>query len=83
MPSFDVEVEFEIYCAKCGAGLCSNGSTKSKNSYKSSNRLDMEPCEKCLDLAADMADGEARDELGNKIQELEDEITELKARLEV
>ncbi|HBV95821.1 MAG: hypothetical protein JL50_11040 [Peptococcaceae bacterium BICA1-7] len=80
MPSFDVEVEFEIYCSKCGAGLCSNGSTKS---IRNTNRLDMEPCEKCLEFAADMADGEARDELSGKIQELEDEIAELKNRLEV
>jgi hypothetical protein len=44
MPSF--KVEFEVFCAKCGAGLCNN----SKGSLtKQGNRVDVYPCKRCLD----------------------------------
>lgn len=27
MPSFDTEIEFEVYCDTCGTGLCSDSTT--------------------------------------------------------
>jgi len=43
MPSF--EIEFEVYCASCGAGLCnqSNGSNDNRGP-----RVDVEACENCI-----------------------------------
>lgn len=42
MPSLD----FEVFCDACGAGLCSV--TKVKN-----NEVHVEPCESCLERAAE------------------------------
>lgn len=54
MPSFNaditatVEVDFEVFCARCGTGLCSQstGGNTPKRKYPF---VDVEPCEKCLD----------------------------------
>lgn len=71
MPSFDVEVKFEIYCARCGAGICMNGET---SSTKRGLRLDMEPCERCLEKEAEEAEDKVRRELEARIAELEREL---------
>lgn len=50
MPEFEVQttVEFEVYCGKCGAGLCNQTSTENR---RGTNRVTVDPCEKCLDEA--------------------------------
>ncbi len=59
MPSFDVEIEFEVYCATCGAGLCgqSDGSHGSRGP-----RVDVEVCETCVNNARDEGYQEGYDE---------------------
>lgn len=53
MPSIEqevdvmVEVEFEVYCKKCGAGLCNNTEVESGRYAK----VYIIPCEECLDKA--------------------------------
>ena len=47
MPSF--EVEFEVYCGRCGAGLCN----QSVGYNRRGPRVDVEPCGKCLENAED------------------------------
>ncbi len=54
MPVF--EVEFEVYCAKCGAGLCNNTKTNdARYSYSGAHMaiLEVAPCENCLNEARD------------------------------
>ena len=41
--SQQVEVDFEVYCAECGAGICSNASVK-KTYNRGANRVDIEAC---------------------------------------
>ena len=61
MPTFNVDIDFSVYCSKCGAGLCSNCSTDDKRM-----KMDIEPCEKCMqdkydegyDNGKEAADGE-------------------------
>lgn len=57
MPSVDVEVE--VYCDGCGAGLCNNtrvGTTRGRGQQYFS----VSPCEKCIDQAKDEAFKEGR-----------------------
>lgn len=52
------EIDIEIYCGKCGAGMCNNTSFAStRNRSQPSFRVD--PCEKCLEEARQ----EGRDEV--------------------
>lgn len=37
-------IEFEVWCAKCGAGLCRQCDTT-----KDGRGITVEPCEQCLD----------------------------------
>jgi hypothetical protein len=46
MPTF--ELDFEVYCARCGAGLCNQSDAKSDHGGCS---VAVEPCERCLDNA--------------------------------
>ena len=45
-----IEVDIEIYCAKCGAGICNNAeATRTKQRNEPSFRI--QPCEDCLEDA--------------------------------
>lgn len=64
MPTFETAIEFEVFCARCGAGLCNNSET-SKTSRRGMLAVTVTPCKKC-DEDADEAgydrgrrDGEA------------------------
>jgi len=67
MPKFELECEFEVYCA-CGEGLCRN-STEGKTGGRGMPYITVEPCSKCLDKAKDdgYSDGysKAEEELAN------------------
>lgn len=52
MPEFELTVEFEVFCAKCGEGLC-NQSTTGKTLRRSHNYVQVSPCEKCLEDVRD------------------------------
>lgn len=53
MPEVEVEVtttvtaEFEVFCAKCGAGLCGN-CTSGYTRGRGHPYIQIEPCERCL-----------------------------------
>lgn len=66
MPSFDttVEVEFEVFCAKCGAGLC-NQSTTGITPGRGQNYVSVEPCDTCLSIAHDEGYNDGVAENGN------------------
>lgn len=87
MPTFDgveitvtADVDFEIFCGQCGAGICSNGNTR-KSRSRSMPQVVIEPCEKCLEKAAgkaaDEREREIRDELEPEIAYLKDELRRL------
>jgi hypothetical protein len=63
MPSF--EVNFEVFCGTCGAGLCNQSdSRKSRNRY--ADQVSVEACQCCIEKA---------------IEPLQDEIKTLKEQL--
>ena len=54
MPSIEAEVmvsaeiEFEVYCAKCGDGLCRNVNTRESRNRRIP-QIVIEPCQTCLE----------------------------------
>ncbi len=44
----DINVNIDVYCGKCGAGLCHQTSVRD---YRGGHSLDVDPCEKCLSEA--------------------------------
>lgn len=57
----EVDGEFEVYCAKCGTGLCNNcteGTTRSRGMPY----ISVEPCEKCLSEAEGQGYDEGHDD---------------------
>jgi len=44
----EITVNIEIFCDKCGAGLCNNTSARTKPGRYSEMAYYVEPCEKCL-----------------------------------
>ena len=56
MPSFEHDVtltiEFEVFCAKCGAGLC-HQSTTGITSGRGRLYVSIEPCDTCIATAHD------------------------------
>lgn len=51
MPTFQIDVEFEVFCDSCGAGLCRQ--TRENNSGGRGLSISVEPCERCLTKAND------------------------------
>ena len=54
MPSIEAdvtvraEIEFEVYCARCGAGLCNNVSMRESRN-RGMPQIVIEPCDQCLE----------------------------------
>jgi len=46
MPTFDLD--FEVYCAECGAGLCNQSDAESTSR---GFKVTIEPCKRCLEDA--------------------------------
>ena len=51
----EVDVEFEVYCDKCGKGLCRSTSTKGNSVY-------VVPCPACLETERNEGHAEGYDE---------------------
>ena len=51
----EVNVEFEVYCDKCGKGICRNTTTKGNSIYVS-------PCLACLETEKNEGHAEGYDE---------------------
>lgn len=82
MPSFDditveatVSLDFEVFCGKCGAGICSNAETR-KSYRRLYPQITIEPCERCLEEAKETGEEKAREEMQKRIDELERELAE-------
>lgn len=66
MPSF--EVEFEVFCGTCGAGLCNQAD--GRNSHRRGQpQVTVEVCDTCL--------GRLRDDLEATIDDLRSEVEAL------
>ena len=50
--TINVELEVEVFCAGCGAGLCKQSKAGNTN-YRKQTFIEVEPCEKCLEKARD------------------------------
>lgn len=50
MPSIEVDVEIEVYCEKCGAGLCGQ-TTAVRTHRRGLPAFRVQPCQACLDAA--------------------------------
>ena len=59
MPSF--EVTFEVFCARCGAGLCNQTDTRTSFNRREP-QITVEPCDNCISQAADKARSDGYDE---------------------
>lgn len=74
MPSFDTEIEFEVYCDTCGTGLC-NDSTATIGRSRGVRQVRVKVCYNCMDKK----DSEISD-LKQEIESLEKTIEELNNR---
>jgi Zn-finger protein len=75
----DVEVEFEVFCS-CGNGMC--GITETRESrYRKHPQAVVEPCPKCLEEARKEAAEEVRDQMQQRIDELEAELENERRKL--
>lgn len=83
MPTFTtevtatVDVDFEVFC-ECGNGLCNQSDTRESRNRRYPQVV-VEPCERCLEAAAEKARGEETDRLEARIRELENELAHIAA----
>lgn len=75
MPS--IEAEFEVYCAKCGAGLCNNSTVRTR--MGNSPAVEMEPCDRCLETSYENGYQKGAEETA---EEYEVKLAELQKRIE-
>lgn len=76
MPSFSVEVGFEVFCGRCGAGLCNQSDTR--ESYKRGMpQVVVQPCDTCMEAKADEAVDSAQGEFDLERADLEARIEAL------
>jgi hypothetical protein len=69
MPSF--EVNFEVFCAKCGAGICNLADGRNSRG-RGEPQVTVAPCENCLDAARSEGADEKESEKDAEIAALED-----------
>lgn len=82
MPSFDditveatVSLDFEVFCGRCGAGICNNADTRESRTRRYP-QVTIDPCERCLENAQETGEEKAREEMQERIDELERELAE-------
>ena len=66
MPYF--EVTFEVFCARCGAGLCNQSDTRTSYNRREP-QVTVEPCEQCLSAADDKGYERGFEEARNQFEE--------------
>lgn len=74
MPSFTID--FEVYCADCGEGLCNQSETR-KSRQRQEDQVTVAACQKCVEAAfergSDSRDSELAD-LMDQIKDLQQEL---------
>ena len=76
MPSFNVDIEFEVFCGTCGTGLCNNSETRTSRN-RSANQVTVDACPKCM-----AAKDEEISDLNYKVDALETEMENLRTELQ-
>lgn len=76
MPSFTTEIEFEVYCGTCGAGLCQESDTRNSRN-RSALQVTVNACPKCMKAKDDEIS-----ELNEKVESLGEEVEGLQTELE-
>ena len=71
MPSF--EIDFEVFCGTCGAGLCNQSDTR-KSRSRGENQVTVEACEYCIN--------QATNPLKEKIEELEAQLYDAEMKIQ-
>jgi hypothetical protein len=82
MPTFNADIEFEVFCGTCGAGLCGQSDTRSSRS-RGQLQVTVEACKDCIDRGKEEAVQEAEVKFSAVRDELEKRISELEAELEI
>jgi hypothetical protein len=62
----DIEVDIELFCARCGEGICNNATAK-RTRIRSQPCFEIEPCEKCLSNAEDKGYQRGYEEAQNEV----------------
>lgn len=47
------DIEFEVWCSQCGAGICGNADVRRGRGYGGTQRVYIQPCERCIENASD------------------------------
>jgi hypothetical protein len=79
MPTFNqvdckCDVDFEVFCGTCGAGLCGQSDTRQSRS-RNHPQVTVEACGKCMENAKE----EGRSSRDDEVVELENRIRELES----
>lgn len=76
MPSFQIDVEFEVFCGTCGAGLCYESDTRTSRN-RQFPQVTVNACPKCIEAALERGRDEIREgeltEALDRIHELENQ----------
>lgn len=79
MPSFkkdlEIEIDFEVFCGTCGAGICGNTTTRYSRS-RGEPQIVVDVCEDCIKQKDDEIN-----ELQEEVSSLNTQIEELKERI--
>lgn len=68
----EITIEFDMYCAKCGKGLCNQTEVCPPSHSKSGISVHVEPCERCIDEALDQGYEKGVDETQSEIEKAND-----------
>lgn len=79
MPSF--ELDFEVFCAECGAGLCNQSDTRTSR-QRGTPQVTVEPCKSCVESKMEKAREAVREEMKSQIDDLEHDLQEQQQLLE-
>lgn len=85
MPSFSgievtvqADIDFEVFCGTCGAGLCNVSDTRESRSRRMP-QVTVEACANCMENAKDEGREEAESEYEQQLSELRKELAEATA----
>lgn len=73
MPSFEIQIEFDVFCGQCGAGLCHAADTRMSR-HCNMPQVTVDPCKDCMNSQ--------RYELEDEIEYLKGEIDRLKQEVQ-
>lgn len=76
-----LELEFEAYCNICNAGMCGNVEAR-RSRTRGHPQITIDPCARCIESAKEEAKDSETERMQALIDELEEELQELKSQNE-